>query len=102
MRKIVLENEKDESIVAFIDRLALAADLTLVQIVDYWDGDLCAIGFKRENRLVYVSTFNGENNLYYELELLDDVEIDKFSVLQRGDGVAEDVLISIIKEYLNI
>jgi hypothetical protein len=34
--------------------------------------------------------------------LLDEIEVDKFTVLQRGDDVAEDVLISIIKESLNI
>jgi hypothetical protein len=97
-----LEVEKDESITDFISRLEMEADCTLVQFVDYWDSDLCAIGIKRENRLVYVSTFNGKDNYYYELELFDDIEVDKFTVLQQGDGVAENVLISIIKEYLKI
>ena len=97
-----LQVEKHKSITDFINRLELAADLTLVQFVDYWDADLCAIGIRRENRLVYISTFNGEFKYYYELELLDENEIDKYTVLQRGDGVAENVLISVIKEFLNI
>lgn len=97
-----LKIEKDESITAFINRLELAADLAQVQFVDYWDGDLCAIGIRRENRLVYVSTYNGKDNLYYELELLDETDVTNYTVLQRGDGVTEYVLISIIKEYLNI
>jgi hypothetical protein len=94
--------EKDKSVIDFLGRLELATDLTLVQFVDYWDADLCAIGIKRENRLVYISTFNGEYKYYYELELLDENEVDKYTVLQRGDGVAENVLISIVKEFLKI
>jgi len=102
MRKKVLENEKDESILDLIDRLGKAADLTGTEIVDHWEADLCAIGIKKENRLVYVSTYNGKDALYYELELLNDIEVDKYTVLQRGNDVAENVLISIIKEYLKI
>jgi len=94
--------EKDKSVTDFLGRLELAADLTMVQFVDYWDADLCAIGVKRENRLVYISTFNLEYKYYYELELLDENEVDKYTVLQRGDDVAENVLISVVKEFLNI
>jgi hypothetical protein len=94
--------EKDKTITDFVDRLHVAADTTLVQFVDYWDGDLCAIGIRRGDRLVYICTFNRENDYYYELEILDDNEIDKMTVLQEGDGVSEKVLISIIKEFLSI
>lgn len=97
-----LNVEKDAGITAFIDRLELAADLAQVQFVDYWDADLCAIGIRRENRLVYVSTCNGKDNLYYELELLDEIDVTNYTVLQRGDGVNENVLISVVKEYLNL
>jgi hypothetical protein len=94
--------EKDKSVTDFLGRLQLATDLTLVQFVDYWDADLCAIGIKRGNRLVYISTFDVVYKYYYELELLDENELGKYTVLQRGDGVDENVLISIVKEFLKI
>jgi hypothetical protein len=36
--------------------------------------------------------FHGESNYYHELELLDDDEPDKLMVLQRGEGMAENVI----------
>ena len=40
---------KDNIIMSFITRLKSIIDFNLVEIVDYWDGDLLAIGIKRGN-----------------------------------------------------
>ena len=50
--------EKDKSILDFINKLRLITNFTLVEIVDYWDADLCAVGIQKGHRLVYINTFN--------------------------------------------
>ncbi|OQP54599.1 hypothetical protein A4H97_21780 [Niastella yeongjuensis] len=50
--------KKDKTLIALLDKLKSKADFNKVEFVDYWDGDLCAIGFKRGIRLVYLSSWN--------------------------------------------
>lgn len=57
---------KDESLLALLDRLQLAAKEWAV--VDHWEADLCAVGIAHRDdprRLVYVSTWNKPAGRYY-------------------------------------
>ena len=97
---------KDKTIVDLIDKLRLATNFAEAEIVDYWDGDLCAIGIKRHRRLVYISTFDlsqGKVNGYdYDLELLDEKLVDKLNIVKEGRNVTEEKLIAEIKLFLRV
>ena len=73
-----------------------------MEIVDYWEADFCAIGIKRGNRLIYISTFKDAERYDYDLELLNEQKMDDIKVIKEGRGVSEDVLINVLKEFLNI
>jgi len=94
--------EKDKTIMALIARLKLSINFALVEIVDYWEPDLCAIGVKRKDKLVYVSTYNYINEkliLYdYDLELVSDN--NQIRVVKESRRVSEDNLIDEIKDFL--
>jgi hypothetical protein len=68
--------EKDSSILKLIERLKLVINFTQLEVIDYWDADLCAIGLKKGNRLVYISTFNyiekNESGYDFDLEIIHD------------------------------
>lgn len=92
--------EKDTTILELLDRLKSVLDFDLVEIVDYWDADLCAVGLKTGNRLIYINTFNSNETYDYDLELLDPHNKESYNVISEGRGVSETVLTSVLKEYL--
>jgi hypothetical protein len=94
--------KKDQTIIDLINKLNMLPNFNLVEVVDYWDGDLCAIGIKKGDRLVYISTFNSNGKYDYDLELLDEIVIDNINVIKEGRGVTEEMLFNEIKEHLVI
>ena len=96
--------EKDITILELIERLKLSVNFTLLEIVDYWEADLCAIALKKENRLVYISTFNyaDKKELYddFDLELIDENDKEKFKVIKTRRNASEDDLVNEIKLFL--
>jgi hypothetical protein len=98
--------EKDKSIMDFIERLKLTVDFSLLEIVDYWDADLCAIGIKRNNKLIYISTYNFTDNKIirydYDLELIDAKVPTNYKVIKEGIGVSEPILIDEIRSFLEV
>lgn len=98
--------EKDKTIVDFINKLKPIVNFTSLEIVDYWDADLCAIGIKKGDRLIYISTFNYISDKVrkydYDLEVINKSTKDKIRVLKEGRGVLEDELIAELKTFLQI
>ncbi|RAI99843.1 hypothetical protein LX64_04396 [Chitinophaga skermanii] len=101
-----MQLEKHITILNFIETLKLSVNFDQVQIVDYWDADLCAIGFVRENRMVYITNYLYLDNIIlhydYDLEILDPIQIDKLHVIKEGRKVTEEELINVIKLFLNV
>jgi|SRR6218665_84063 len=97
---------KDKTIINLIDRLKLIIDFALLEVVDYWDADLCAIGLKKENRLIYISSFNYVENKVlrfdFDLEVINEVEQEKNEIIKKGRGVLEVELISEVKQFLEV
>jgi hypothetical protein len=95
---------KDRSIIDLIEKLKLRIDFKQVEIVDYWDADLCAIGIKCEGRLVYLSSYNfanGTSDGYdYDFELLNERQVDKINVIKKATNVKEEQLIIDIQDFL--
>lgn len=97
---------KDRSIIDLIEKLKLRINFNQIEIVDYWDGDLCAIGFKREERLVYLSSYNFANGISdgydYDFELLNKQQVDNLNVIKEARNTKEEELIADIKEFLDV
>ena len=98
--------KKDKSLITLLDKLRSKADFDKVEFIDNWDGDLCAIGFKRGNRLVYLSSWNFSDGISegydYDFELLNENPSDKLNVLKEARSVSEEELIADIKKFLDI
>ncbi|SRR5258708_2286509 len=97
---------KDKTILNLIERLKLLIDFSKLHIVDHWEGDLCAIGLKKGNRTIYISTFKFINDeaarFDYDLEIADESDENIFKVLKEGRAVSEDGLVYAIKSFLEI
>lgn len=95
---------KDITILKLIKKIKNLKNSDLIEIVDYWDADLCAIGLKKENRLIYISTFNYiENNpLFYDfdLEIISNDDIEQLQILKSGRKVSEVNLLFEIDLFL--
>src|SRR5688500_2157293 len=60
-------NPKDKTIKVLVDKILKRFASSDITVKDYWDADLCAIGFtdKNEKHLIYVSTYGRNENEYY-------------------------------------
>jgi hypothetical protein len=98
--------KKDITILKFIERLKLNINFTLLEVVDYWEADLCAIGLMKENKLIYVSTFNYVQNkepMYdFDLEIIEGNDKEKLNVVRIGRNVSETELVNEIRVFLNV
>lgn len=97
---------KDKSLIDLIEKLKLRVNFSLIEIVDNWDADLCAIGLKRQERLVYLSTWNFADGIYdgydYDFELLNEQQPDKLNVLKEARNIKEEECITDIKKFLDV
>jgi hypothetical protein len=96
---------KHKTIVALLDKISLSVNLDLVEIVDYWNADLCAIGIRKENRLVYISNYNYLNEKQikfdYDFELIAEGD-KKGTIIKENRNVSDDELITDMKKFLDI
>lgn len=98
--------EKDITILNLLERLKLAINFTLLNIVDYWEADHCAIGLMKGNKLAYISTYNcaeNEVDMYdFDLEIIDESNKEKINTIKIGRNVSENELIEEIKLFLDV
>ena len=98
--------EKHKSIIHFLDIIRHIVDSDGVELVDYWDGDLCAIGLKREDRLVYICTYPyidlDPPKFDCDLEIIDLQVIEKINVVKEMIGINEDDLIKEMSTFLGV
>lgn len=95
--------EKDITILKLIEKLKLVINFTLIEVVDYWEADLCAVGLKNGNKLVYISTYNYTENedvrYDFELEIIDQTNKEKINVIGFGRNISEAELVNEIKLF---
>lgn len=97
--------KKHISITRLLERLKLEIDFDAIDLVDYWEADLCAIGLKQGNRLIYISTFNyltsKEPGFDVDFEILDGMATENLKAVKTGRNVSEAELINEIRVYLS-
>ena len=95
---------KDNIIMSFMTRLKSIIDFNLVEIVDYWDGDLLAIGIKRGCKLVYLAANKSINSRLitydFDFEIINEDQIDNIKVIKESRNVSERETIDEIREFL--
>jgi hypothetical protein len=95
---------KNQSINDLLNKLKPLPIFRGLEIVDNWEADLCAIGLKRNDKMIYISTFNYVDQvptLYdYDLELLDHKQELMYNVIKESRGVTEKELIEEINLFL--
>lgn len=94
--------EKDKSITVLIDKINEDTALNGFEVVDYWEGDLCAIGLKKGNRLVYINTYNspGTAEMKYDLDLELLQPDEPYNVVKAIREVSETQLFKEIQQFL--
>jgi hypothetical protein len=95
--------EKDKTINSFLERHKQEFNLLNIKIVDYWDGDLCAIGLENKEKLIYISTFNYTNfdSIKYEYDLEIDHSNDNHNVIKSKRNVTEKELMNEINNFFS-
>lgn len=97
---------KDFSITSILEELRKRTQFHLVEIVDNWDGDLCAIGLKKDNKLVYISTYNytdeREMLLDYDFELIQEPIEIPLNVLKEVRGSDFQSFLKDLQSFLDI
>ena len=97
--------KKHISITRLLERLKLEIDFDAIDLVDYWEADLCAIGLKKGNRLIYISTFNylSSKEPWFDVgfEILDGMATENLKAVNTGRNVSEAELINEIRVYLS-
>ncbi len=62
---------KNKSIRNFIKLMNSTFEQESPIINDYWEGNSCAIGLQKENRLIYIASYGkNKDDYFYELELI--------------------------------
>ena len=71
---------KDITIEKFLKNLKNALDTSQVEVIDLWEADTCAIGIKKEDKLVYISTYNYcQNNIIsydFDFEIINENNLE--------------------------
>lgn len=76
-----------------------------IKIVDYWEGDLCAIGLKKDNKVVYISTYNFRFNkpdkmkYYVDFETIDINTLETLEVVKTLDKINEENLLNEVASF---
>ncbi|RYE25810.1 MAG: hypothetical protein EOP51_02790 [Sphingobacteriales bacterium] len=94
---------KDKSIHQLIDLLKSNFGQDTFEFVDNWESDLCAIGVKKGNKMIYISTCNYiDKSVEYDIdfELIDNP--DQYNLIEEKRAISLNDLLSTIKEFLEV
>ena len=94
---------KDITIENFLKNLKNALDTSQVEVIDLWEADTCAIGIKKENKMIYISTYNYLENepIRYDFDF-EIINKNKLEVIKERRGVTEKELLNEINIFLGL
>jgi hypothetical protein len=74
------------------------------EFIDFWEGDLFAIGLKKQEKVIYISTYGFDSQedmkYYVEFELIDNTSLETLEVVKQLDGISLENLIQEIKDFI--
>ena len=72
-------------------------------IMDHWEGDLYAIGLEKNNKLIYISTYELKpNHYFYECEILTNDTQKPYLVDSTEDDITEERLLKVMSKFFEI
>jgi len=98
---------KDQSIIAIWDTISKLFGDNFFTIVDFWEGDNYALGFRKGDKLIYISTWHFRENLdsgncFSEFELIDESTLETKKHIKRIDNIKIELLINEIRTFLSL
>ena len=94
---------KDITIENFLKNLKNTLNTSQVEVIDLWEADTCAIGIKKKNKLIYISTYNYFENdpIRYDFDF-EIINKNKLEVIKERRGVTEKELLDEINIFLDL
>ena len=94
---------KDITIEIFRKNLKNTLDTSQVEVIDPWEADTCAIGIKKKNKLIYISTYNYFENepIRYDFDF-EIINENKLEVIKERRNITEKELLNEIKFFLDL
>ena len=72
-------------------------------IMDHWEDDLYAIGLEKNNKFIYISTYELEpNHYFYECEILSNDTEKPYLVHSTEDDITEKRLLEVMSRFFDI
>jgi len=77
------------------------------ELIDFWDADSFAVGLKKDQKLVYISSWDYRNKkleemqYYAEFELIDDHTFESLGSIKELKDLDPEKLIKEMKDFLN-
>ncbi len=97
---------KDKSIKVIWSFISEKFGVNFFSIVDFWDADNYAFGFKRNGKLIYISTWDFRDyqgngiKCFSEFELIDEKSYETKETIKRMNGILLDNLLNEIKNFI--
>lgn len=88
-----------------IERLKHTITFGLIQVIDYWEADLCTIGLKKDDKLIYISTYSYDVQSLkydYDLEIINKERQNEINVIKEVRSASEEELVKEIMSFLEI
>jgi hypothetical protein len=70
-------------------------------IQDHWEGNFKAIGFQKDDKLIYVAIY-GKQDYFYECELLLDDPEEVYIPQESENGVSAERVLEVMNKFFNI
>ena len=99
---------KHTSIIYIYNAITKLAGEHYFEPPDFWEGDLCAIGLHKNDKLVYISTyiyledFNNNPRFFAEFEIIDPTTFMTLKKLQTIESARESELLTEIKTFFGL
>ena len=90
---------KHQSIRTIYNDIEKLAGQAYFEEPDFWEGDLCAIGLHKNNKLVYISTYNfieyfdTDPKFFVEFEFIDPFSYKTGKIVKTFDEITREALL---------
>ncbi|WP_341789110.1 MULTISPECIES: hypothetical protein [unclassified Rickettsia] len=92
--------EKNQLVIRFIDIINKEFGDDTFSVVDDWD-DFNSIGFKRNNKLIYICIYD-KDDYFYECEVLSNVSDKPAQAVGRASVNTKKELVEIMSKFFEI
>jgi hypothetical protein len=99
---------KEKNIRVIYDAIIHELGIDYFEKIDFWDSDNYAIGLKKEEKIIYISTWNFRNldaasiKYYAEFEIIDLTSLETLETKKILDAATkEELVVEVVLFYRN-